>query len=223
MLTYRVMKTIFKQLFILTALLVTGCTGVSSSPPEALEAEEGIDVQKNPVAAIQKAIELGKNINSDAIANGDSVEPISFKELLNYLPSAPRGWQAQEPEGETNSFANYSISQVSQAYVNGDKRMEVKIFDWAFNSALYTPFLLSTEFSQESTAGYNKGIKIDDMPGREEYTYSRQAGSLNLLVNNRFLVQIDGRNIDEPELREWWQLIDYQSLNKINSKQGQGY
>ncbi|MEM6614449.1 MAG: hypothetical protein AAF652_19820 [Cyanobacteria bacterium P01_C01_bin.72] len=209
------MKNIFKQLLILTALLATGCTGFGGSSPEESEVEEGIDVQKNPIAAIQKAVELGKNIDDNVIANRDPVEPVSFKELLKYLPSAPQGWQAEEAEGETNSFANYSISQVSQAYVNGDKKMEVSIFDWAFNSALYTPFLLSTEFSQESTAGYNKGIKINDIPGREEFDYSRQAGSLNLLVNSRFLVQIDGDNIDEQELREWWKLVDYQSLNKI--------
>lgn len=214
------MKTIFKQLLILSTLIVTGCVG--SSPPEANESapevKEGIDVQKNPVAAIQKVIELGKNTPPEAIANRNPVEPISFKELLEYLPPAPRGWQAQEPEGETNSFANYSISQVSRAYVRGNKKMQVSIFDWAFNSALYTPFLLSTEFSQESTAGYNKGIKIGNMPGREEYTYDRQEGSLNLLVNSRFLVQIDGSNIEEEELREWWNLMDSQALSKINSK-----
>lgn len=214
------MKTIINQLCLVTAVLAiaTGCGNIERLQSEVLEVEEGIDVGENPVAAMQKVIEIGKQINNIEIANRDPVEPISFRELIDSFPQAPEGWQALEPEGETNSFGSYSISQASRAYTRGNKTMEVSIFDWAFNSALYTPFILSTEFSQESTAGYNKGIKIDDMPGREEYSYISKEGSLNLLVDNRFLVRIDGNNIEDSELRKWWQLMDYQSLTKINSK-----
>ena len=208
------MKTILDRLFLLILLVVTGCTSTSNSPPKTSEVESGIDWQKNLSTAIQ-IIEIGRT-DSVEVTNNEPIEPISLRELLEYLPDAPRGWSAQEPEGQTNSFGNYSVSQVSQTYTNDNKRMEVSIFDWAFNSALYTPFLLSTEFSQESTTGYNKGIKIDDMPGREEYNYQSRQGSLNLLVDSRFLVRIDGRNIEDKELREWWSQMDLPSLNKFD-------
>lgn len=209
---------IFLSLIILTTS--TGCNTIFNSKSETPEVQEGIDIQKNPIGAIQKVIELSKNAQSipDEIANQEPVEPISFKKLINYLPQAPLGWKAEEPEGSTNSFGKYSISQVNQAYTKGEKQIKVSIFDWAFNSALYTPFILTTEFSQESTDGYNKGIKIGDLPGREEYTYASKEGSLNLLVNSRFLVQINGNNIEDDELREWWQRMDYQSLSKISNK-----
>lgn len=222
------MKGIIKQLCIVIALVAipTGCGIFNSSKSQTLEsptdeAETGIDISREPVGAIFKALELGKdlrNIDIDNIEERESVEPVSFKDLMEYLPTAPSGWTAREPEGESNSFGNYSISQVSRSYTQDDKRMKVSIFDWAFNSALYTPFLLSTEFSRESTSGYNKGIKIDNMPGREEYTYQSRKGSLNLLVNSRFLVQIDGFNIEEEELRQWWQLVERRSLTKVNSQ-----
>lgn len=214
------MKTIFNQLCLITILvaITTGCSGVSSSKSSTREFAGGIDPPKNPMAAMQKIIQLGQNKDNGGIAKHEATTPISFRDLIEYLPSPPRGWKAQEPEGETNSFGNYSISQVSQTYIQDDKKMKVSIFDWAFNSALYGAFLLSTEFSQESTSGYNKGIQIDNIPGREEYDYEQQEGSLNLLVNSRFLVQIDGNNIAEQELREWWELIDYQSLTKVENK-----
>ena len=208
------MKTILDRLFLLILLVATGCNSASNSPPKTSEVESGIDWQKNLSAAIQ-IIEIGRT-DSVKVTNNEPIEPISLRELLEYLPDAPRGWSAKEPEGQTNSFGNYSVSQVSQTYTNDNKRMEVSIFDWAFNSALYTPFLLSTEFSQESTTGYNKGIKIDDMPGREEYNYQSRQGSLNLLVDSRFLVRIDGRNIEDKELREWWSQMDLPSLNKFD-------
>ena len=222
------MKTTMINLFLSTFILglSTGCSTFNNSQLRSLElesseVEEGINIRQNPLEAIQKVIELGKNINniSEEIANQESVEPTSFRDLIEYLPEPPLGWTADKPKGETNSWGNYSISQVSQAYTRDRKQIKVSIFDWAFNSALYTPFSLSTEFSQESTEGYNKGIKIGEIPGREEYTYSSKQGSLNLLVNSRFLIQIDGTNIEDIELRKWWQLMDYSSLSKIGNKQ----
>ena len=199
--------------------LATGCDR-KNSQSEAIEVEEGIDINKEPTRAIKKALEIGKQLGQadDSAADKEPVEPISFKDLIEYLPKIPQGWQGEKPMGETTSFGNYSISQVSQTYVRDEKEINITIFDWAFNSALYTPFLLTTEFSQESTEGYNKGVKIDDIPGREEYSYESKKGSLNLLVNSRFLVEIDGIAIEEDELREWWQKIDRQSLTKISSR-----
>lgn len=215
------MNTNINKLFLAIVITATsvGC-GVNNSLNSDPKVEEGIDIRQNPVGAVLKAVELSKNVDAfqEKIVNKEPVTPISFKELLDYLPQPPQGWTAAKATGETNSFGGYSISQVNQTYTQGDRRIEVSIYDWAFNSALLTPFLLSTEFSQESTEGYNKGIKINDIPGREEYSYASKQGSLNLLVNSRFLVQIDGKNIEDVELREWWQRLDYQSLTKISHK-----
>ena len=216
------MKAIIDKLFLATLILTTsiGC-GVNQpveSKTSEVEVKEGIDISQNPFGALQKILEFSKKINlsSKEAKNKEPVDPVSFKELIEYLPKPPQGWRAEKPSGQTNSLGGYSISQVDRAYSKGNKSIKVSIYDWAFNSALYTPFLLATEFSQESTEGYNKGIKIGDIPGREEYTYASQTGSLNLLVNSRFLVQIDGNNIEDTELREWWQRMDRQSLTKIN-------
>ena len=214
------MKITITQLFLAIIFIIpTGCGINKNYRLETLEIEEGINLRQNPFQAIQKAIELSKNadIIQEQIANQDIVEPISFKELIEYLPQLPQGWAAGELKGKTNSLGNYGISQISQTYTQREKEITVSIFDWAFNSALYAPFLLTTEFSQESTEGYNKGVKIGDILGRQQYTYDSKKGSLNLLVNNRFFVRINGKNIEEIELREWWQLIDSQSLTKISS------
>ena len=204
-------------------LIITGGLlifyGVNGSlRSQASEVREGINIERDPFAVIQKIIELGadKPDVEDDLDKKNEIDPISFRDLIDYLPQSPKGWIAEKPKGQTNSFGSYSVSQVKQSYFQKDKTMTVSIFDWAFNSALYMPFLLSTEFSQESTEGYNKGIKIDNIPGRENYDYYTKNGSLNLLVNRRFFVQIEGRNIEERELREWWEAIDSDSLLKTD-------
>ncbi|MGB5635393.1 MAG: hypothetical protein WBM86_21790, partial [Waterburya sp.] len=148
------MKAFLNKLFLAIVFLTTliGCSLNNILESETSKIEEGIDIQKNPVGAMQKVIELSKNADTiqEKIANQEPVEPISLSELIDYLPQAPQGWEAEKPQGETNSFGSYSISQVNQTYTRGDKRIKVSIYDWAFNSALFTPFMLSTEFSQES-------------------------------------------------------------------------
>ena len=212
------MKILSNNLILLAMILVAlaGCNK-DKSYLSSLEAEKDIDRDRNLLVAMQRTAKSydNQNVIAQKTADEESVEPVSFRELLEYLPPSPHGWTAAKPKGETNSLGDYSISQIEQTYTNGDKQVTISIFDWAFNSALYVPFLLTTEFSRESTAGYNKGIKIGDIPRREEYSYISKQGSLNLLVNSRFLVRIDGRNIEDDELRQWWQLIDRQSLRKI--------
>ncbi|MBE9047777.1 hypothetical protein IQ255_25840 [Pleurocapsales cyanobacterium LEGE 10410] len=218
------MKPIVNKLLLSIAvntLMFTSNFNSLNSSNTQIEAE--LDIYQDSLQAIQKIIELVKNIGNNHQKTEpkepkESVEPISFQEFMKYLPDPPPGWDAQEPKGNTTSFGDYRVSQVKQTYINDNKKITISIFDWAFNSALYTPFLLTTEFSQESTEGYNRGIKIGDIPGREEYTYAEQDGSLNLLVNSRFLVQIEGSNIENAELRDWWELIDEGALTKINSE-----
>jgi len=195
-------------------LLLVGCDAHSNYQSQAIEISQDIDINQVTFDVWQKIINLGKQSGQiiENLDRDDSLDPLSFQELLECLPKAPSGWSTEQPQGQTNSFGDYSVSQVKQTYFNRDQQMTVSIFDWAFNSAFYLPFLLSTEFSQESTAGYSKGINIDDIPGRETYDYNTKDGSLNLLINRRFLVEISGNNIEESELRDWWELIDRNTL-----------
>ena len=172
-------------------LLISGVNN-NSSKLQASEIEENI--LTDSIEAIQKILKFGIDLSS---IEGETLDPeatdlISFKDLMEYLPDAPRGWTAQKPQGETNSFGDYGISQVSQIFTqeDNDKEIKVSIFDGAFNSILSAPFQLTTVFNRESTEGYNKAIEIDDISGREIYDYSNKEGSLHLLVDSRFLVQI---------------------------------
>ena len=143
------------------------------------------------------------------------LETISFRELIQCLPKSPRGWTTEKPYGQTSSFGENAISQARQSYFRDNKTITVSIFDWKFNSALHIPFLISTEFSQESTEGYSKGIKIDNIPGRKNYDYSTKKGGLYMLINSRFFVHINGSNIEEKELIEWWNFLNYQFLLNV--------
>jgi hypothetical protein len=95
---------------------------------------------------------------------------------------------------------------------DGAKTITVTVADWAFNRAIYMPFLLAANFSQETTEGYNKGIKIGEDPGREEFTYASNSGKRTVLYGKRFNVDVDGRGIEPADLEQWYGLVRKSSL-----------
>ncbi|MEP7366660.1 MAG: hypothetical protein ABI972_25670 [Acidobacteriota bacterium] len=195
--------------FSLLAVLI-GC-GSKKEPEKVVEGES---ISKNPVGFMAQMAKAGSDLEKvqKEMENMKPVEAVSFTELMPFLPEPPAGWEGQKPRGQSNTMGEWKFSEVERNYTMGEKRMEVKILDWAFRRELYAPFFMMASFSQESTEGYNKGIKINDDPGREEYKTDSKNGELSVLVGKRFLVSVRGNNIAAAELREWWDKVDTKAL-----------
>ena len=181
---------------------------------ESEKVVEGQTVSKNPVGFLAQMAQAGSDMEKiqKEMESMKPVEAVSFTELMPFLPEPPAGWEGQKPRGQSNTMGEWKFSEVERDYTMGEKRMEVKILDWAFRRELYAPFFLMASFSQESTEGYNKGIKINDDPGREEYKHESKNGDLSVLVGKRFLVSVKGNGIEAAELRQWWDKIDTKGL-----------
>jgi outer membrane murein-binding lipoprotein Lpp len=194
---------------LVAALLLTGCSKKDSS-----KIEEGEAVSSNPFGLARQIAKAGEDLEKiqKDLENMKPVDPIHFSELIKFLPEPPPGWESQPAKGTSNKMGEWSFTEVNRDYTQGDKRMEVKILDWAFRKELYATFFIAAAFSQESTEGYNKGIKIGDEPGREEYKNESKNGTLSMLVGKRFFVTIEGSNIEAAELRQWWDRIDAAGL-----------
>ena len=181
---------------------------------ESEKVVEGDTISKNPIgfaAQLAKAGSDMEKIQKD-MEEMKPVEAVSFTELMPFLPEPPAGWEGEKPRGQSNSMGEWKFSEVERDYSMGEKHMEVKILDWAFRRELYAPFFLMANFSQESTDGYNKGIKIGDDPGREEYKHESKNGEMSVLVGKRFLVSVRGNGIAASELRDWWDKVDTKGL-----------
>ena len=195
----------------LAALALAACGG---SKKESGKIQEGEAISKNPLSLARQAVKAGEEfekIQKD-LENMKPVEPVHFSELLKFLPEPPAGWEGQKPTGSSNKMGEWSFTQVERRYSQGEKRIEIQILDWAFHRELYAGFFVAAAFSQESTEGYNKGIKIGEDPGREEYKTAGKDGTLSVLVGKRFFVTIKGDNIEAAELREWWDRMDAKGL-----------
>jgi hypothetical protein len=214
---------------IVLAFAVSAC-GKSESQKKAEEATKQLEqaakqmeeASKQSGAAAQdqaaKGMEafakgLGALAGAAAGGNGKPVDPVSFRDLqVVFVPFS--GWEMAKPTGEKMS-SPVSYSQAKVRYHKGDANIEVSVMDSAFNQLLVIPFstFLTAGYEKETEDGYEKSVKVSGNPGWEKWNSSNKNGELNAVVNKRFIVQIEGRHLDDTKVL--YQLADSMQLGKL--------
>ena len=206
----------------LVAALFTSACGKSEEQKQAEKAAEEIKkaaetigqaaAQAGTAAAAQSTTEVAKAIQGMAAAlsgtgaDGKPIEPVAFQTLQTHLPKVS-GWEMDEPEGERMNMP-IPFSQVEATYKKGDARIEAKIVDTGFAQMLVAPWsmMLASGYSRESSSGYEKATTVSGNPAIEKWNKSSKNGELDVLVGKRFMVTIEGHDIDEMK-----QLQDFAS------------
>ena len=171
---------------------------------EQKQAEQAAQTAQTAAGEAAKGLEqMAKGL--EAMAGGaksdqKAVDPVSFRDLIAMMPDL-EGWEKQKPTGEkmTSPFA-YSTAEAD--YTNGDARIQVKMTDSGFNQLLLTPYamFLATGYEKETSDGYEKSTTVNGQPGWEKWDSSSKDGELNALVGKRFLVQIEGRQVEDAKV-----------------------
>ena len=197
----------------LMAVLVVGVAACGGSKP-AQEATPAQAAQQTPAAQqAQKdtppgAAEMAKGFEAMAkgakemeeLANLPPVDPVSFKMLEPLFPEFS-DWEKGTPEGEKMT-APIAISQSQLDYRKGDARIKVKIVDSGNNRMFMAPFMmyLTAGYERETSRGYEKSVKFGEFPAWERWDSEGKDGELNILVNKRFLVTLDGNDIENTRV-----------------------
>jgi len=175
---------------------------------------------------IENAVEdLGNRI-SESVNNidinfkdkdGDKVEVVNFRELKKLLPDEIGGAERTDAKGQRNGMFGINIAQAEGKYRDGDKRADVSIVDvGGIGLALRSMANWSQmEIDNESDDGYERTTEIDGYPALVKWNDRNQRGEIAVLVNNRFIVSIKGRNIDMDDLEEALDDIDLDDLEDL--------
>lgn len=210
-------------------LIALSCMAVAcGKSPEEKAADElqrsAAEMQKNAGDMQKGAEEMAKGFEAMArglagAAGGDSdvkpVDPVSFRELQTVMPTVS-GWEKGSPTGEkmTSPFA---FSQASITYTKGDAEIEQKIMDSGFNQLLFTPFtmFMAAGYEKETQDGYEKSVNIAGNPGWEKWDKTSRSGELNVVVGKRFLVQVEGHDLDD--IKSLHTVLEQTDLGKLAS------
>ncbi|HUE88647.1 MAG TPA: hypothetical protein VMO26_21430 [Vicinamibacterales bacterium] len=215
----------------LTLLLAVAC----GKSEEERAAEKAAEETREAAEALQKAAEsadsssqaqglreFAKAMEGMAGAlggttpDGKPVDPVSFQALQTALPELP-GWERSTPTGERMT-APVAFSEAETHFTRGEATVTVKIVDSAFSQLLIAPWamFLSAGYERESREGYEKSVTVGDNPGFERWNKGSRNGELNLVVAKRFLVTVEGDNIDDTKvLHEFASKIDSDTLSSL--------
>jgi len=190
----------------IAALVAAGACGKSSEEKkEEKKEQQAAKTAEAGAAEAAKGLEqMAKGLEAmaggAAAGNAQPVDPVSFRDMQALFPEF-EGWEKGKPTGERMS-SPFKFSQAEVGYTKGDSRIELKMVDSGFNQLLLTPYamFLTAGYEKETSDGYEKSTKVNGQPGWEKWDSSGKDGELNALVGKRFLVQIDGRGIEDTKL-----------------------
>lgn len=178
-------------------------------------AEQGAAQAAKGLEQMAKGLEA---MAGSAAAGGDvkPVDPVSFRDLQTFFPDLD-GWEKQKPTGERMTMP-FAFSQAEVRYTRGPSRLEIQIVDSGFNQLLMTPYamMMQSGYEKETQNGYEKSTTVNGQPGWEKWNSSGRDGEVNAFVGKRFLLTIEGDNIDDIKaLHEVASKVDMAKLGAL--------
>lgn len=194
-------------------LLVSAFLLLQSCGAKAKEAEEDKTLLK-----IEAEDEDGKSsitINSDVLKTSEVVD---YQKLKDLLPDKVLGIKRTHLEGQKSGMSGFKIATASGTYEEGEKQVEIAIVDAGGSSLVLAGLAMwtNTEFERESDDGYERTTEIDGHKAFEQYDKNSRSGQVSVLVEDRFLVNIEGDNINENDLRKVLNEISLRRLSRLN-------
>lgn len=195
-------------LLALVALPLAGCGGDASS--EEIE-DTGTSGMFGRMQDMANAAE-----EMQAAAEREPAEPVNFRELRETLPETLDGMERTNAEGATQSTMGFSISEAEATYegAEGDGRIELSVMDYGAVPALgMMGFAWTmTEVDRETSTGYEKTIRMGENKGFRKYDTASERGEFSLVVAERFVVQVDGRDVTDDQIEDALRSVDLDAL-----------
>ncbi|MDX1940135.1 MAG: hypothetical protein SFU99_06255 [Saprospiraceae bacterium] len=147
----------------------------------------------------------------------DAKEVVSYQSLKGLMPNSLLGMKRMNIEGQKSGMQGLSISTANAVYKEGDKELEVSIVDAGGSTLTLAGLAMwaNMEFERESDDGYERTTKIDGHKAFEQYDKKNKSGQLGVLVDNRFVVNIEGDQISEGDLRKALNDINLRKISRL--------
>jgi hypothetical protein len=141
-----------------------------------------------------------------------SVKAIDFNLLIPFLPNAPAGWTAEDPDGMTMNYQDGSWTTATRSYSRGDdKQATVSIMDSAYY-AVGAWEMWGRQYEMTTTDGYYKTGTVAGFPSWETYSKNSKNYGTWVGLNNRFMVTVTIDNGEKADLDLFVNSINYRGI-----------
>lgn len=210
-------------LLLLVAVLFFAACGGNNDSNDSMDDEDSeetvvsIRTEKDsddPTKSIEDAMaEARKALQGD----GEAKEVVNFRDLKSLMPEKMLGMKRTDFSGEKAGAFGFNVSKAEAEYRDDDKKIEVNIVDVAGVAAAMMGMAswATVEIDRESDDGYERTTTIGGNKAFEKYDANQKTGELNLIVDERFIIAIKGRNIEEKDLRKALDKISVKKLSRL--------
>jgi hypothetical protein len=201
-------------LLLMLSFTLYSCGGGSGDEQAAQQEAENTMTETATRTAEQTAQEAMKEVQKQMNGDGEAKEVIDFRKLKELLPASVAGMERTSHTGEKVGAMGFKMSTAEAKYESGDSRLEVNIIDFAGvgMAMMSLASWSSMEVDRETDTGYERTTVIDGYKAFEEYDRERKDGQISIITGERFIVTIEGKNVEERAMRDALDAIDIDAL-----------
>ena len=205
-----------KNLFLPVCLLLvfsSSCKLDIKSDSSSESTEEQID---EGVESIKDAFDKIGEKMKDAAEGKEDVELINWREIKEQFPNKLLGMKQENIGGETMGAFGFNLSKVEATYEDGDSKIEVNVTDvGSMGPALMGIASWSTlTIDKEDKYGYERTGSYKGYKTYEKYNKKTERGEFAAIVEDRFVVAVNGKGIDSDDFEKVIDKLDVDDLVK---------
>jgi hypothetical protein len=218
---------------IIVVCFVLAVFGVTFGCGKSVEQKQAEQVAKNLAEAGKKMEEAmkqgGEGVGEamkkmgEAMTSGKKVEPVDFRLLKPLLPESLPGMKRTSATGEKSGAMGITISKAEAEYqAEGEKgRIDLNITDMGSMSGLTGMAAFGwamAEIDRETESGYEKTSTYGGFKAFEKYNKNNQDGEIQVLVGNRFSVEVKGHEVTMDQVKAALGKIDLAKLDGMKTQ-----
>ncbi|CAG4988899.1 hypothetical protein DYBT9275_00182 [Dyadobacter sp. CECT 9275] len=197
---------IMLSLTLASLLMLSGCGGKKE--------EEEKEEPKNAVEALQSIADKAKEMSTK-----EPVDPVDFRKLKELLPEKVGSLTRTEATGEKTGAMGFTVSTAQARYQNqGGGTARIEIVDTGGIAGATTMALAAwsmADIDKETASGYEKTTTLEGHKAFEKYDNESKSGELNVLVADRYIVNVHADQISSDEMKDLLKDIDLDKLSEI--------
>lgn len=147
----------------------------------------------------------------DAVSSGNTTQQMQKKadSLKLFIPKPLNGWKAEEVK--SSAVEGIGI-RVSRSYSKGDNDLSIVFV--ADSQSIQTMGLMLSNPAYYNAAG-GKALKVNGQDTIITYDPNIKAGKIEAVIDNRYLITVNGENVQKADLTGYAKTIDYKKISSI--------
>lgn len=189
---------------LLPVVLCCGFAGAGVADDVVDSINEGLEYYNNgefaeAASSLNYAVQLIQQKKGDA--------------LTQMFPQPLEGWEASDPESQSAGAGMFGGGVTAErAYSRGDSHIVIRVVT---DSPMLQSVMMMFSNPMFATSGGGKLERVGKQKAVVKYAAADKSGDLQMVVDNRFLVTVEGDNVAREDLLAYAAAVDVKKLAEM--------